>query len=92
MYMYTCISVQENECRISIHDQIEENVILQIRLAALDFQRANESITLEMLLDEKVCHSVPYFFYFFFLTHHISIYDYSTHYIFSSRGAYFVLL
>jgi len=43
----------EYECRISIHDQIEENVILQIRLAALDFQRANESITLDMLLNEK---------------------------------------
>jgi len=43
----------ELECRISIHDQIDENVILQIRLAALDFQRANESITLDMLLNEK---------------------------------------
>ena len=58
LVLYTwSILIQENECRISIHDRIEENVILQIRLAALDFQRANESITLEMLLDEKVGHS-----------------------------------
>ena len=52
---------QEYECQISIHDQIDENVILQFQLAALNSQRQlqaqhqlNESITLEMLLKEKV--------------------------------------
>ena len=35
-------------------DHLEENIILQIRLSALDFQRANESITYEMLTQEKV--------------------------------------
>lgn len=43
----------ENECRISIHDQDDENIILQVRLAELDVQRANESVTLEMLTNEK---------------------------------------
>lgn len=39
---------------MSVHDQSEENLILQIRLASLDFQRANDNITLEMLTLEKV--------------------------------------
>ena len=47
-------SLKENECRISIHEQADENIILQIRLADLDVQRANESVTLEMLTVEKV--------------------------------------
>lgn len=36
-----------------MHDQIEENVILQIRQAGLDVARANDSVTLEMLSGEK---------------------------------------
>lgn len=44
----------ETECRMSIHDQVDENLILQIRLAALDDQRVNNSVTLEMLTQEKV--------------------------------------
>ena len=39
---------------MSIHDQVDENLILQIRLAALDDQRVNNSVTLEMLTQEKV--------------------------------------
>ena len=44
----------ENECRISIHEEVNENLIFQIRLAALDDQRVNNSVTLEMLTHEKV--------------------------------------
>lgn len=43
----------ENECRMSIHDQMEENLIFQIRLPSLDDQRVNNSVTLEMLTHEK---------------------------------------
>nr|CAH0102392.1 unnamed protein product [Daphnia galeata] len=43
----------ENECRMSIHDQLEENLIFQIRLPSLDDQRVNNSATLEMLTHEK---------------------------------------
>lgn len=39
---------------MSIHDQMEENLIFQIRLPSLDDQRVNNSVTLEMLTHEKV--------------------------------------
>ena len=39
---------------MSIHDQLEENLIFQIRLPSLDDQRVNNSVTLEMLTHEKV--------------------------------------